>query len=307
MRARAPAVSVVIPCFAQAHLLPEAVESALAQEGASVEVVVVDDGSPDDVRAVATRYPGVRWVRQPNRGLSAARNTGLRESSGEYVTFLDADDRFLPGALAAGIECFARYPESAFVYGDFRYMSEDGAPLRRRKRPPLDLDLYGGMLVRNHIEMFATVLFRRNILERHGAFDSSLRSAEDYELLLRIARSHPTSFHHELVAEYRRYDREGSSLSRDWAVMLSSTMRVLHAQRRFARGNAFYATQLAEGIRFFQSYYGGELVGQVRSLLREHRWPRALRGTLLLLRYYPGGIAERILQRARTALRPARG
>jgi hypothetical protein len=186
-------------------------------------------------------------------------------------------------------------------------MSEDGAPLRRRERPPLDLDLYGGMLVRNHIEMFATVLFRRNILEHTGAFDPSLRSAEDYELLLRIARSHPTSFHHQLVAEYRRYEREGSSLSSDPAVMLRSTMRVLDAQRRFAHGNAFYETQLAEGIRFFQSYYGGELVGQVRSLLHEHRWPSAFRGTLLLLRHYPGGIAERLLRRVRTASRPARG
>lgn len=307
MSSRAPRVSVVIPCYAQAHLLPTALESVLAQEGASVEAVVVDDGSPDDVRTVAARYAGVRYVHQPNQGLSAARNTGLRESSGEYVVFLDADDRLLPGALAAGLACFDEHPESAFVYGDFRYMSEDGAPLGRRKRPPLEVDLYGGMLIRNHVEMISTALFRRSVLDREGAFDPALRSAEDYDLLLRIARRYPTSFHRELVAEYRRYRRPGKSLSQNAGVMLRSTMRVLRAQRRYARGNAFYESRLAEGTRFFQDYYGGELVGEVRALLREHRWLAALRGMALLLRYYPRGVVERLVRRARTALRLAHG
>lgn len=307
MSSQPPRISVIIPCYAQAHLLPEAIESALAQRGTSVEIVVVDDGSPDDVRSVVERYPRVRYVRQANRGLSAARNTGLRESVGNFLVFLDADDRLLPGALAAGLACFAEHPDSAFVYGDFRYMSEDGAPLDRRVRPPLEVDLYGGMLVRNHIEMTSTVLFRRSVLESEGAFDSSLRSAEDYELLLRLSRKYPTSFHHELVAEYRRYEQQGQSLSQNPGVMLRSTMRVLRAQDRFVRGNQFYERQLAEGTRFFQDYYGGELVREVRALARRHRWLPVLRGTVVLLRYYPRGVIERLLRCARTALRLAHG
>ncbi len=307
MSSQSPEVSVVIPCYSQAHLLPEAIESALAQRGATVEIVVVDDGSPDDVRAVVERYPGIRYVRQPNRGLSAARNTGLRESTGEFLAFLDADDRLLPGALAAGLACFAEHPDSVFVYGDFRFMSEGGAPLDRRVRPPLDVDLYGGMLVRNHIEMISTVLFRRSVLEHEGVFDTTLRSAEDYELLMRLARRYPTSFHRRLVAEYRRYQRQGASLSQNPAVMLRSTLRVLRQQRRFVRGNEFYERQLAEGTRFFQDFYGGELVSEVRALARRHRWLAALRGTIVLLRFYPRGIIERILQRARTAFHLAHG
>ncbi|HEU6451890.1 MAG TPA: glycosyltransferase [Gemmatimonadaceae bacterium] len=302
-----PRVSVIIPCYSQAHLLPEAVESALAQSGASVEIVVVDDGSPDDVRAVVNRYPSVRYVRQSNRGLSAARNTGLRESTGEFLVFVDSDDRLLPGALAAGLACFARNPDSAFVYGDFRFMSEEGGPRNRRVRPPLEVDLYGGMLVRNHIEMISTVLFRRNVLVKEGAFDTSLRSAEDYDLLLRLARRYPTSFHRELVAEYRRYEHKGKSLSQNPAVMLRSTMLVLRAQHRFTRGNEFYERQLAEGTRFFQDFYGGELVSEVRALVRRHRWLPALRGTAVLLRYYRRGIIERILRRARTGIPLAHG
>jgi glycosyltransferase involved in cell wall biosynthesis len=262
---------------------------------------VVDDGSPDDTRDVAARYPQARYVYQANQGISAARNTGLRESRGEYIVFLDADDRLLPGAIAAGLACFAQHPKCAFVYGDFRFMSESGTPLERRVRHQLDLDLYGGLLRRNHIEMTSTVLFRRAVLEAAGGFITELRSAEDYELLLRIARQHPTHGHGALVAEYRRYGRFGSSLSHDPARMLRCTMIVLHAQRPFARDNAFYASQLANGIRFFQDYYGGELIDEIRSLVHAHAWLRALRGTLVLVRYYPRGIIERIARRARAS------
>ena len=297
----APLVSVVIPCYGQARFLGEAIESALAQTGASLDIIVVDDGSPDNTREVAARYPQARYVYQVNQGISAARNTGLRESHGEYIVFLDADDRLLPGAIAAGLACFARHPESAFVYGDFRFMAESGTPLERRVRHQLDLDLYGGLLRRNHIEMTSTVLFRRAVLEASGGFITELRSAEDYELLLRIARQHPTHGHDALVAEYRRYGRFGSSLSHDPANMLRSTMVVLHAQRPFARDNAFYTSQLEGGIRFFQDYYGGELIGELRSLVHARAWLRALRGTLVLARYYPRGIIRRVARRARAA------
>jgi hypothetical protein len=155
------------------------------------------------------------------------------------------------------------------------------------------------MLIRNHIEMTSSVLFRRSILERVGGFSTSLRSAEDYDLLLHIARLHPTSFHGALVAEYRRYEHGGSSLSRNPSVMLRSTMRVLYAQKPFTRGNSFREAQLAKGIRFFQDYYGGELVDQVRSRLHSHEWADAAHGALVLLRYYPRGLVERLLRRAR--------
>src|SRR5215204_1671374 len=100
-----PLVSVVIPCYKQAHFLGEAIESVLAQSYPNFEIIVVDDGSPDNTSEVAASYPRVRLVRQENQGLSAARNSGLSRSEGEYVVFLDADDRLLPGALQVGLEC----------------------------------------------------------------------------------------------------------------------------------------------------------------------------------------------------------
>ena len=89
-------VSVVITCYNQAHFLREAIESILAQSYSNHEIIVVDDGSTDNTPQIAKSYSTLRYVYQQNQGLAAARNTGLRESRGEFVVFLDADDRLLP-------------------------------------------------------------------------------------------------------------------------------------------------------------------------------------------------------------------
>src|SRR4051812_16000050 len=110
-------VTVVIPCYNQARFLGEAIESVLRQTHRAREVVVVDDGSTDGTAAVAARYPDVQLIRQPNRGLAAARNRGLAESRGAYLVFLDADDRLLPRALEVGLRCLMDHPLVAFAYG----------------------------------------------------------------------------------------------------------------------------------------------------------------------------------------------
>jgi glycosyltransferase involved in cell wall biosynthesis len=106
-RAEAGLVSVVIPCYNQARFLGEAIESVLSQSYRAFEVVVVDDGSTDNTSEVVARYAGadagVRLIRQENRGLAGARNRGLAEAEGEYVVFLDSDDRLLPDALQVGV------------------------------------------------------------------------------------------------------------------------------------------------------------------------------------------------------------
>src|SRR5918993_3738999 len=125
-----PLVTVVIPCYNQAHFLTEAIESVLSQSYPNFEVVVVDDGSTDDTSEVASRYPQkVRLIRQENRGLAGARNTGIGHARGEYLVFLDADDRLLPKALEVGIEQLEAHPECAFVSGHCRWISGDGSPL----------------------------------------------------------------------------------------------------------------------------------------------------------------------------------
>src|SRR5215210_7397761 len=112
-------VSVVIPCYNQAHFLDEAIESVLSQSYTNFEVIVVDDGSTDTTSEVASGHAdaGVRLFRQENRGLAGARNRGLAESKGEYVVFLDSDDRLLGEALAVGVRELKSHPGCAFVAG----------------------------------------------------------------------------------------------------------------------------------------------------------------------------------------------
>src|ERR1041384_8064316 len=95
-------VTVVIPCYKQEQYLPYAIESVLKQTYDHREIIIVDDGS-DSVRRAAARYPDVRVVRQENRGLGAARNTGMHGALGNSIVFLDADDTLLPDALSTGV------------------------------------------------------------------------------------------------------------------------------------------------------------------------------------------------------------
>src|SRR5262247_1452486 len=116
-------VSVVIPCFNQGDFLGDAITSAMTQDGVLAEIIVVDDGSTDDTREVAAAFPDARYIHQENAGLSAAPDTGLSVATGEFVVFLDSDDRLLPGALAAGVAALSQHPEAALAYG--RYVNID--------------------------------------------------------------------------------------------------------------------------------------------------------------------------------------
>src|SRR5215213_6007654 len=143
-------VSVVIPCYNQARFLGEAIESILSQGYSDFEVIVVDDGSQDDTEKVASRYATedsrVKLVRQENRGLAGARNTGLAEARGEYVVFLDSDDRLVGGALEVGVRELGSHPRCAFVSGQYTAVAADGSPLWRPHEPPLEQDGYLMML-----------------------------------------------------------------------------------------------------------------------------------------------------------------
>jgi glycosyltransferase involved in cell wall biosynthesis len=154
-----PLVSVVIPCYNHARFLSEAIESVLRQEYRPLEIVVIDDGSTDHTAQVAARYPSVRYRYQPNAGLAAARNTGISESRGSYVLFLDADDLLCAGALGSAVDVILQNPGCGFVYGDFRAIDKNGAVLDTFDRPSGHRDDYLGLFEGNHIAMCATVLY----------------------------------------------------------------------------------------------------------------------------------------------------
>ncbi len=282
-------VSVVIPCYNQAHFLGEAIESVLSQTYQHFEIIVVDDGSTDSTSEVAARYPKVHLIRQENQGLAAARNTALHHSEGDYLMFLDADDRLLPEAFEVSLECFNTHPECAFVSGHYKEISVDGSPLATRKQPCPEKEHYVEILRANYIITPAVVMYQRIVFDSVGGFNTSsnVRGAEDFDLCLRIAREFPVCCHGKMVAEYRRH---GTSMSQNSALMLKATINACRSQRRHTKGNRQYKEAIEEGVRVGQDYYGGRLVSEVRTYVRERNWKRAVRGLLVLLRYYPRGL-----------------
>lgn len=290
-----PLVSVIVPCYGQAHYLDEAIGSVLAQTYANVELVVVDDGSPDNAGRVAARYPGVRCLRQENGGLAAARNTGIRASEGELIVFLDSDDRLLPRALEHGVEALRASPHAAFAFGRYRRIAADGLPMQADEQPRPTDSPYSLFLRYNYAGMPATGIFRRSALDEVGYFNEDCAAAEDYELGLRLSRQFAVEPHGEQVAEYRSH---GGGMSRQTANMLATTLKVLGHERKHIRRQPELREAYRAGRRFWREYYGVPLIGQTRESFANREWRDGLRGVAALARHYPGGLA-RLLSRPR--------
>lgn len=279
-------VSVVIPCYNQARFLGEAIESVLAQTRGPAEIIVVDDGSTEDLRAVTAAYAGVRYLRQANQGQGAARNHGLQHATGEYVVFLDSDDRLLPHAFEVGLGGLDANPACALAAGRCIVFGPDGVNPYMKYQPVVERDHYLALLRNNYIWMPGTAVFRTAAVRGAGGFRTNVTGAEDYDLYLRIARTHPIWCHGEMVAEYRQHD---SSTSRRPMLMLRSTLAVAYSQRRFVKGNREAERAWRQGLRFWKHEYGEQVVSALRMQLRNGRWRDAAAALFALMRYHPRG------------------
>lgn len=299
-RTAGPDVSIVIPCYNHARYLGEAIESALAQTHPHVEVLVVDDGSTDDTAGVAASHPTVRYVHQANQGLAAARNTGLRHSCGRYLIFLDADDRLLPGAAAAALDAFGEHPDSAFVFGTFRWIAADGRVIAEAEASAVEGDRYLALLRRNFIGMHATVAYRRGPMESVGGFDLTLPACEDYDMYLRLAERYEIHGYGGLVAEYRQH---GGNMSSDKALIAESALAALRRQWKGVRWDRPRRRAYMEGVSYWVSTYGkGGLWAASEWKLRGEGL-RGLRNVGVLARQAPQWF---MVQTARRLVRKAR-
>jgi glycosyltransferase involved in cell wall biosynthesis len=286
---RTPLISIVIPCFNHGAFLGEALAS-IGTPAAPTEIVVVDDGSTDSTPEVLAAFKtanGFSTVRQDNAGLAAARNRGLRESRGEFVIFLDADDRLAPGAVDTAVESLLEHPECAFVFGRCQMMDRDGVLLQTLEQPRIVRDHYRELLRRNYIWMPAVVAFRRGPIERAGGFDSAVNAAADYEMYLHIARHHPVHDHGRLVAHYRRHE---TNMSANAGRMLRETLAVMRSQRPYLEGDEASLAAYHEGWRNWQEFYGAHLATEIRGAVRERRLVDAATKALVLGRYHPRGL-----------------
>lgn len=222
-----PLLSIVIPCYNHGAYLGTSIQSCLNLGYGNLEIIVVDDGSTDHTRAVAESFPGVKYVFKVNAGLPAARNTGFEMSEGEYISFLDADDWYLPKALVTNLNILAKDLHAALISGCHDIQKEDGS-LIRHCHPHRDR-FYENLLLTNYIGNPSTVIYRRSTLERYR-FDTSpeIRGCEDYDHYLRIIRDLPVIHNPIPISVYRKHE---VNMSNNYAMMLNSALNVMMRQK----------------------------------------------------------------------------
>lgn len=219
-------VSVIIPTYNRGHLIGRAIDSVLGQTYRDFEIIVIDDGSTDNTKdLLLDRYANkIRYISQQNRGVSAARNRGIREACGEFIAFLDSDDAWLSFKLAEQVEILDNNPDVSLVFSDAELLegverrryslarTENKDVISNFQKTVLELQFNDGSyfkedlfeeLLDHNLMLTPTVLLRKKILEKTKYFNEELLLAEDYDLWIRVARETPLAFLNRVTATIR--------------------------------------------------------------------------------------------------------
>ena len=218
-------ISVVVPTYNRAAVLSEAIDSIFAQDVEPLEIIVVDDGSTDSTEEVARSYDDrVRYILQPHRGVAAARNAGLAAARGDLFAFLDSDDVWTEGSLAARLEVLATNPSALIVYGAARYRitaKDRGRFANFDENATLSFP------------MVCAMLCRREAFEIVGPFDESFEHSEDVEWIARSKENEVSMLPIDMVVfEYRIH---GGNMTLDVKTNQAFLMRALRSSLKRRR------------------------------------------------------------------------
>jgi glycosyltransferase involved in cell wall biosynthesis len=213
-----PAFSIVIPLYNKAHSIAGTVASVLSQRLSDFELLIVDDGSTDGSAQVVEEIQDhrIRLVKRENGGVSAARNTGIRLAAAEHITFLDADDLWLPDFLEDMRALTRDCPEAGIygaaywhqVQGD-RYLEDNGLPAEFRGYIPS----YFEQALRHLLFWTSAVVVKKTALQQSGMFDEGIRFGEDLDVWFRLALDHRAAFYNKPLAIYNK-DAENRAMRR---------------------------------------------------------------------------------------------
>ena len=225
-----PLVSVVITTYNYATYLPRAINSVLHQSYPNFEIIVIDDGSTDDVASVIPKSRSLKYYYQQNFGVSVARNNGIKRSKGEYIIFLDADDWLEPDAIKNNLSALIHQPAVAFISGNYYFLRAETG-LVEEVSVSVNHHHYINLLKGNYIGMIAAVLFQRWVFD-YIQFDNDRKACEDYDLYLKIAREYPVLHHDKYIATYY-FHKKG--LSHNYQSMMNSVVGVIRKQGLYIR------------------------------------------------------------------------
>ncbi len=191
MNEQLPLVSVIIPTYNRAWVISAAIDSVLSQDYPNFELIVIDDGSTDNTRAVLNNYDEkINIIYQENRGVSAARNAGILQSNGEYIAFLDSDDLWEDKKLSCQINFFIENPDALICQTEEIWVRNG-----KRVNPKVKHKKPSGMIYEQSLHLClvspSAVMIKRRLFDQVGLFDENLLSCEDYDLWLRISIKNP--------------------------------------------------------------------------------------------------------------------
>jgi glycosyltransferase involved in cell wall biosynthesis len=202
-----PRMTIITPSYNQGQYIEQTIKSVLAQNYPDLEYWVIDGGSTDGTLDILSKYDDrIAWTSERDRGQTHAINKGIECSTGEVVAYLNSDDVYEPGALTTAGQFFARHPEAAWVTGKCRIIDQNGQEVRKAitfyKNLWLRLGSYTLLLILDYISQPAT-FWRREVVERVGAFDEALYYTMDYDYSLRVGRDCRLHVIDEYLASFR--------------------------------------------------------------------------------------------------------
>jgi glycosyltransferase involved in cell wall biosynthesis len=230
-----PKVSVLMPSYNYARYLPAAIHSVLSQSYSDLELIITDDCSTDESRAIVEEWRKldsrvVPVLHDINRGLARARNSGLAVSTGDFVALCDADDVWLPDKLKAQMECFWTHPELGLVHCDSAIIDGEGKPtgekfssLMNQEGQATSGNLFEVLCERNFL-CVPTVILRREAIEYAGGFEESLRSLEDWVCWAKVSRKYLFHYIEDALVQYRIH---GAGLSNNLKGMASNRVKAV--------------------------------------------------------------------------------
>lgn len=305
-----PTVSIIIPVYNSAGFIESAIDSVLEQDFKDYEIIVVDDGSTDNINDVMSRYTNndlVRFFHQSNKGPGGARNLGIKASKGEFIAFLDADDILEKNSLHDRVDVFKRFPEVSMVFTDMKkVLLENGQKRVIRENDLLEtgfLNSISADCIRLHSEdiyLFSreiwyelvlycfiwtgTVMIRREVFKKVGFFKEELNIAEDHDLWIRIAQKHNIAFRAVNTAVYYFH---ADNITRDIPLYYNCS---IHVRSPYLDSNnqllPEYRNKLRKKIALFYFIIGYHYFDRHRHCLAKKEFTKAITYNPLCLKYY---------------------
>jgi glycosyltransferase involved in cell wall biosynthesis len=238
-----PLISVIIPVYNGEKTIRETIESVLKQTFSDWELIIINDGSQDSTLEIVFSIQDTRLkvFSYPNAGLAASRNRGIAQASGEYISFIDADDLWTTDKLEAQLQVLQANPQAAVAYSWTKCIDEFGQVSRRGTQISVRGDVYKNLLVVNFLENGSNLLIRRQALNEVGSFDESINIVADWDMWLRLA----ARYHFEAVSSPQiLYRVSASSMSANVLRMEAESLQVI--ERAF--------TQAPESVEHLKKY-----------------------------------------------------